>query len=194
MVTVAMRPSMGEERLAIRGQGTARYSSAISNPPPLHISPAGRTGWPRAAWRGDRRRLPDDERNETVLARVHGTGTDTTAGADSGDQQGVHAERGERGRQRRAEESARVLLGDHGFPRRGLEPLGECRQLRVGACHETLQCRHLAEEDSAVAASVLVAHVGVHIGCARAGPPPAACVPRRARVPPPAYSGEPGTR
>ncbi len=131
-------------------------------------------------------RLAHDQWHEAVLAGVERAGAHAAAGADPGDQDRVHAERGQRRGERRAEEGAGVLLGDHGLAGRRLEPFGEGRELRVAAGLEAGEGRHLAVEHAAVATARLVRDVRVQdrdAGRARDGRAARRKPPERSRLP-----------
>ena len=105
--------------------------------------------------------VTNDQRDETVLAGIHGARAHAAAGADAGDQQRVDAKGGERGGERSAEERTRVLLGDDRLAGNRLEACRESGEVGAGARFETLQCWHLAEEHTAVTPACLVLDVGV---------------------------------
>ena len=76
-------------------------------------------------------RLAHDDRYEAVLAAIHGAGTYAAAGRDASDQQRVDAQGCQRGRQRRTEERAGILLGDQRFTWARLKAFAKRGQLRM---------------------------------------------------------------
>jgi hypothetical protein len=109
-------------------------------------------------------RVADHDRRETMLAAVHYRGPDAAASRHPGDQHRVDAQRGQRRRQRGAEERTGVLLGDDDFARLRLQAVSEPDQLRIGSRFEASQRRHFAKEHSAVLAAGLIRHIRVQDG------------------------------
>jgi hypothetical protein len=109
-------------------------------------------------------RLAHHDRNEAVLAAVDRARPDASARRQPRDQDSVDAEGRERRSQSRAEECARILLGDHSLTRDGFETFGEGGELRVRPGFETAQRRNLPKKHATVTPAWLIHHVGVEYG------------------------------
>ena len=106
-------------------------------------------------------RLPDDDRDETVLAEIDGACPYAAAGGDARDQHRVDTERRQRGGEGGAEERTGVLLDDVGLARDRLKPARELRQFRASTGLEAGERRDFPEEDATITAARLVGDRGV---------------------------------